>query len=174
MARVAAVAGDDAGVAQETGEFHALDRRAAEHGGEAFGREREQVVEGEGGDLVAGHEQDLATGLSETIPRAELEADVAAVDALADAGAEVARDDALVLDRLIRDAAPRVDEAGGGEGPRRAGVEATGAFAAEGADVGGARGGSGYRSIRLGLRELAYNIREMLALGGMAMASSTQ
>ena len=31
----------------------------------------------------------------------------------------------------------------------------------------------GYRSIRQGLRELAYDIQGMLALGGVAMAAST-
>ena len=53
----------------------------------------------------------------ELVPRADGEAVVAAIDAVAHAAAELARDRALVLDREIGDAAPRIELVG-----RRKGV----------------------------------------------------
>ena len=60
----------------------------------------------------------------ELVPRADGEAIVAAIDAVADRGAELARDRALVLDGQVGDAAPRIELVGRREGVGRADVEA--------------------------------------------------
>ena len=70
-------------------------------------------------------------GPRKTIPRADLEADIAAVNPGADACAQLARDDALVLDGLVGNAAPRVHHPRPGEGAGRARVETTRTLAAE-------------------------------------------
>ena len=64
------------------------------------------------------------------VPWAGVLAEVAAEHPVADAGAQLARDGAAVLDGEVRDAAPRIELVGGGKGPRGADVEAGGALAA--------------------------------------------
>ena len=66
----------------------------------------------------------LAADLRELVPGADGEAIVAAIDAVADRFAEFARDRPLVLDGQIRDAAPRIELVGRGEGRGRADVQA--------------------------------------------------
>ena len=66
----------------------------------------------------------------EFVPRAGGEAIVAAIDAVADGGAEFARDMALVLDRQIGDAAARIEHVGMRKRIGRAGVETGAALAA--------------------------------------------
>src|ERR1700730_1013683 len=80
--------------------------------------------------LVAGGELHLAPGLREFVPRARREAVVAAVDAVADERAQLARDRALVLDGEIRDAAPRIELVGRGKRGGGAHVQAGAAAAA--------------------------------------------
>ena len=67
---------------------------------------------------VARGELRLAAGLRELVPRAHRQAIVAAVDAVAHRGAQLARDRALVLDGEIGDAAPRIEPVGRRETPR--------------------------------------------------------
>ena len=78
---------------------------------------------------VARGELGLAAGDRELVPRADGEAIVAAIDAVAHRGAKFARDRAFVLDGEIGDAAPRIEPVRRGEGRGRANVE-TGAAAA--------------------------------------------
>ena len=72
----------------------------------------------------------LAPGLRELVPRAHRETIVAAIDAVAHQRAQLARDRTLVLDRQVRDAAPRIEPVGRREGLGRADVEAGRARAA--------------------------------------------
>ena len=105
-------------------------------GGLGEQRAERRVVEprelGERGalQLVARGELRLAAGLRELVPRADRQAIVAAVDAVADRGAQLARDRALVLDGEVGDAAPRIELIGRREGLGRADVEAGAAGAA--------------------------------------------
>src|ERR1700730_982370 len=66
----------------------------------------------------------LAPGLSELVPRADREAIVAAIDAVADRLAEFARDRSLARDRQVGDAAPRIELVGRWKRRRWADVEA--------------------------------------------------
>ena len=66
----------------------------------------------------------------ELVPRADRQAVVAAIDAVADQRPQRNRDHPLVLDRQIRDAAPRIELVGRRERRGRAGVEAAPAGAA--------------------------------------------
>ena len=85
--------------------------------------EREQLGQPRRGQLGARQERAVARGArGELVPRAHREAIVAAVDAVADRLAEFLRDRPLVLDRQVRDAAPRIEPVGRGEGVGRAGV----------------------------------------------------
>lgn len=67
----------------------------------------------------------LARNLSEFIPRTDFETLVAAVNAVADGGAEFHRDAAFVLDGEVGDAASRIHSVRGGDGLGRAGNDAT-------------------------------------------------
>jgi len=62
-------------------------------------------------------------GLREAVPRARQLAVVAAVDAVAQQGAQIQRDTALEFDGEIGNAAPRVERVGGDNGLRRADVD---------------------------------------------------
>ena len=66
----------------------------------------------------------LVPGLRELVPRADRQAIVAAIDAVADQRPQRARDRALVLDGEVGDAAPRIELVGRGKGRGRADVEA--------------------------------------------------
>ena len=67
-------------------------------------------------EIVARRELGFAPLARELVPRADRQAIVAAVDAIADRGAQLRRDRPLVLDRQIGDAAARVEPIGRGEG----------------------------------------------------------
>ena len=87
-----------------------LDRRAGEHLAEAGIVEREQVGEPRRGQLGARQEGAVGRrGVGEAVPRADRQAIVAAIDAVADRRPELVRDRPLMLDRQIGDAAPRID-----------------------------------------------------------------
>src|SRR5439155_17477965 len=73
-------------------------------------------------------------GAGELVPRADELAVVAAVDAVADRGAELDRYRAAMRDRKVRDAAPRIELVGRDDRPRRADVDAGAAGAAVVAD----------------------------------------
>src|SRR6516164_411928 len=62
----------------------------------------------------------LVAGLRELVPRAHRQAIVAAEDAVADRGAQLARNRPLVLDGEVRDAAARIEPIGRGKRRRRA------------------------------------------------------
>ncbi len=85
-------------------------------------------IRGAGAALIA----DLSRGLGEFVPRADGEAVVAAIDSVAEQGAQVRVDRAVVFDGQVRDAAAGVELVGGWEGLGRADVEAGGAGAAVG------------------------------------------
>ena len=102
-----------------------LDRRAGEDRAEAGIVEREQVGQRRRGQLGAGQEGPVgARGVGEAVPRADREAIVAAVDAVADRRAEFLRDRPLMLDGEVGDAAPRIELERRRKGVGRAGVEA--------------------------------------------------
>ena len=72
----------------------------------------------------------MACGLRKLVPRAYELAVVAAVDAVADGGAQLDRDAAVVLDRQISDAAARVELLRRNDRLRRTGRDAGAAAAA--------------------------------------------
>ena len=72
----------------------------------------------------------LARGDGKLVPRADREAVVAAVDAVAHGGAELHRDRAVVLDAQVGEAAGGVELIGRGDRSRGADVDATAATAA--------------------------------------------
>ena len=127
---IAGIAGGDQHVAHEAVAADALDRRAREQRPEAGIVERQQVGQRRRSQIVAGGELRLRCGLRELVPRADREAVVAAIDAIADRRAEFVRDRPLVLDGEIGDAAPRIEPVGRGKGVGRADVEAGAARAA--------------------------------------------
>ena len=81
-------------------------------------------------EFFARLELQFPRGSGEFVPRADREAIVAAIDAIADGRAEFFRDMALVLDGEVGDAAPRVEHVGLRERLCRADVEAGPAGAA--------------------------------------------
>ena len=108
----------------------ALDRAAGEAGAERRVVEAGEFGERRSVEVGARGKLRLAPGMSEFVPRADGQAVVAAVDAIADRGSQLARDRALMLDRQVGDAAPRVDPVGRGERLGRTGVEAGAALSA--------------------------------------------
>src|SRR3546814_12032174 len=81
-------------------------------------------------EFGARQEGRIGRALRELVPRADGEAVVAAVDAVAHGCTERARDLPLVLDGELGDAASRIEPIGSEEGLRRADVEAAQAGAA--------------------------------------------
>src|SRR6266852_1804857 len=79
---------------------------------------------------LARRELGLASLLRELVPRTHRQAIVAAVDAVAHRRAQLARDRALVLDRQVGDAAPRIEPVGRRKRRGRTDVEAGAADAA--------------------------------------------
>src|SRR5690606_36146434 len=73
---------------------------------------------------LAGVQRLLARAAGELVPRAGRQAVVAAVDAVAEQGPELAGDRPLQLDGQVGDAASRIQLERRGERARRAGVEA--------------------------------------------------
>lgn len=80
-------------------------------------------------DGLSGVEAGFAAEFGEFVPGADVEAVVAAVDAVTDEGAEVFGDGAFVLDGEVGNAAWGVDVVGAGDGVGGAGGHAGGAFA---------------------------------------------
>ena len=78
-------------------------------------------------EFLAGVKGRLPGPARELVPRADRETVVAAIDAIAHGGAQVARDMPLVLDGEIGDAAPGIELVGRGEGICGADVEAAAA-----------------------------------------------
>src|SRR5690606_16436660 len=90
-------------------------------GGIVQGRE---VGEARRAQALAGVEGALVGDSGELVPRADGQAVVAAIDAVAERRAELLRDRPGVLDGQVGDAAPRIEPEGGGKGVGRADVEA--------------------------------------------------
>ena len=102
-----------------------LDRRAGENFPERRIVEREQIGKTRRRKLGPRHEGAVrAPRIGEAVPRAHREAIVAAVDAVAHRRAELVRDRAVMLDRQVGDAAPRIDPVRAEEGLGRADIEA--------------------------------------------------
>ena len=109
----------------------ALDRRPGEHFAKRGVVERQQVGERRRGKLGARQEGPIGRGrVGEAVPRADREAIVAAVDAIADRLAEFVRDRPVMLDRQIGNAAPGIEPMRRRESVGRAGGQAAGAGAA--------------------------------------------
>jgi hypothetical protein len=127
------VAEDDADVAEEAAAFDAEDGAAGKTAFELGGADFEEGVK-----LVKvvvirrgrSEEAAFAGGLGEAVPRADVEAFVAAVNAVADEGAEFRGDGAFEFDGEVGDAAAGVELVGRGDGAGGAGVEAALASAA--------------------------------------------
>ena len=118
------IADGDEHVAQKTVAADALDGRAGKLGAEGGFVEDGEVRERRRGKIVAGLQFHLAGRLRELVPRADGEAIVAAIDAVAHGGAEFARDRAGMLDGEIGDAAAGIEAVGRREGLGRADIEA--------------------------------------------------
>ena len=127
---VVRVSDRDHHIAHEALAADALDRAAGEPGPERRVVEAGELGERRSVEVGARRKLRLAPGLSELVPRADGQAVIATIDAVADRGSKLARDRALMLDREIGDAAPRVDPVGRGERLGRTGVEAGAALAA--------------------------------------------
>ena len=115
--RIAGVADRDQHIAHEPVAADALDRRFGESRAERGIVEPRQIGERGRAQFVARGEFGFAAGLRELVPRADREAIVAAIDAVADRFAKLVRDRALVLDGEIGNAAPRIELVGRRETP---------------------------------------------------------
>ena len=128
--QIAAVGERYEDIADEAVAPYAFDRRAGKEGAETGIVERDQICEARRDEIVAGAERHFAGRHRKFVPRADSETIVAAIDAVADGTAELARDMALVLDGEIGNAAPRIKLIGRGEGIGGADVEAAMTLAA--------------------------------------------
>ena len=127
---IARIAGGDQNIAHETRGSDPLYRTSRKQSPKSGLIEAKQGFEPRRTEFFARREFDLARGSGEFVPGADGEAVVAAIDAIADRGAKLFRDVALVLDGEIGDAAPRVERRRAREGVGRADVEAGAAGAA--------------------------------------------
>ena len=107
-----------------------LDRRAGEEPSERRIVEPRQRLEPRRIQILARGKLRLPALLGELVPRADGEAIVAAIDAVADQRPELARDRPVVLDGEVGDAAPRIEPVGRRKSVGRADVEAGAARAA--------------------------------------------
>ena len=121
---LAAIADRDQHIAHEAVAPGALHRRFGEQRAERRIVEPRELGEPRRAQRLARRKLRLAPGLRELVPRADREAIVAAIDAVAHQRAQLARDRTLVLDRQVRDAAPRIEPVGRGKRIGRADVEA--------------------------------------------------
>ena len=103
------VADRDQHVAHKAVAADALDRRFREQRAKRGIVEPRQIRQRRRAQLLARGEFGFAPCLRELVPRADRQAIVAAIDAVADRLAEFVRDRALVLDREIGNAAPRIE-----------------------------------------------------------------
>ena len=127
---VPAVADRDQHIAQEAGVAHALDRAAREHGAKPGVVERGEVGQRGAVQLGARGQFRLMSRCREFVPGTDGEAIVAAIDPIADRGAEFSWDRAFALNGQIGDAAARIQLIGRGKGAGRADVETGAAGAA--------------------------------------------
>ena len=128
---IAGIAGGDQHVAQEAVAADALDRRARKQRAESRHRRAPASRRAAArADRRARRASPRDAACGELVPRADGQAVVAAIDAVADRRAEFVRDRPLVLDGEVGDAAPRIEPVGRGKGVGRAGVEAGAAGAA--------------------------------------------
>lgn len=127
---IAGVAEGDADVSQEAVAFDSFDGRLREEGSELLKVESEEVAEAMLKEAGSGVEAGLAGDLGEAVPRAGVEAVVAAVDAVADGATEFKRDAPFVLNGEIGNAALCGQLSWAGDSLGRAGLDTGGAFAA--------------------------------------------
>ena len=129
--RVAGVADRDQHVAHEPVAADALDRRSGETArGSAASSSASRSASAGARSSRARRRRASRAACGELVPRADRQAIVAAIDAVADRRAEFLRDRPLMLDGQVGDAAPRIEPVGRGKGIGRAGVEAGAAGAA--------------------------------------------
>ena len=121
-ARIAAIAERHAHVPQESRSLRAPNRASREQFREPRIVERQKPLERPAFEL-AGVQARLARRRSETIPRADVLADVAAEDPFTDQGPQLAGDGAAKFDREVGDAAARVDLLRSNDGLGRAGID---------------------------------------------------
>ena len=124
------IAEGHADIAQKTAALGAEDGRAAEERFEIMVVEGEEFAQGFLEYIGPWRECGIARGAGEAVPRAGIEAIVAAENAVAYCFAEFHRDGALVLDGEERDATAGVELVRGGDGLRGAGIDAARAFPA--------------------------------------------
>src|SRR6202040_2915964 len=96
-------------IAQKTVAAGALDGGAGEHGAEPGIVEPCKLGETRRRQFHPRQKRRFMPGLGKLVPRAPRETIVAAEDAVADKRTQFVRDRPLVLDRQIRDAAPRIE-----------------------------------------------------------------
>src|SRR3546814_20912895 len=120
-----AVADGDEDVAQEAVAAGALDGRAGEDAAEARVVELGEILQAWCGQLGARQERRLRRALRKLVPRADGEAVVAAVDAVAHGRAQRARNVPHVLDGEGGDAASGAEPVRAEEGMRRTEGQAT-------------------------------------------------
>src|SRR4029079_2846732 len=108
----------------------AFNRRLREHLSKGGVVETGEIGKPGGMQFVTLCQPQLMAGARELVPRTDRQAIIAAVDAVADGRAQVARDGPLVLDGEIRDAAARIEPVRRGERRRGADVDAGTATAA--------------------------------------------
>lgn len=119
------VAGGDASVAHQPLALDALNRRPPEHGLEGVVVGHQNIGEfGRDAVHVKGQEGDFVGFFGEALEGADVLADIAAEDPVAELPAQVTVDPALVLDGVIADAQARIQDEGGGKGIGRAGLQA--------------------------------------------------
>ena len=118
--RIVGVADRDQHVADKAVAADALDRRFRKQRAECGVVEPRQFGKRRRPQFRARGEFCFAAFLRKLVPRAHRETIVAAIDAVADALAKFVRDRALVLDRQVRNAAPRIELVGRGERRGRA------------------------------------------------------
>jgi len=121
------IAEGDADIAQEARAFAAFDGRFAEEFAELLVIEGEEIAQGVFEDALARVKAGFFGGLGEAVPRADMQAFVAAIDPVADGFAEFQRDGTLVFDGEIGNTAAGIEAMRRGDGVGRAGIHAAGA-----------------------------------------------
>ena len=124
------VAKGDADIAQKAWVLGALDRGLGEDLAEMLVVQSQHVTKGEVENFLSRVENGFAGKLGEFVPWAYLKALVAAVNSVADGGAEFLWDASLVLDGEVGNTSARIHSARCGDGVCRAGVDTSRAGAA--------------------------------------------
>src|SRR3984957_10621162 len=138
---IAGIADRDQDIAQEARVADTLDGSAGEQLAKRRLVESSEFSEIRRLKIGACGQPGLPRILSELVPRADREAVVAAINPIADGRAKLRGDRPLMLNRQIRDAAPRIEAIGRGKSLRRTDVEA-GAAGSAMIDLGRVRGKS--------------------------------